>query len=340
MKLFTTSRKGLFLFVVFIVIVGLSFYFSETTKIIARGNQPVWGVSFTKSFAEYLGLDWRQLYLEALDDLEIRRFRIGLNWDEVEREPGIFNFTDFDWMLDEAEKRNAKIILGVGRKLPRWPECRIPEWAYKLDEKALELALLDYIEVSVKHFKNKPAVTVWQIENEPFFRFFGSGCPAPNKRLLKDEIALVRFLDSERPVMITDSGELSLWWKSATLETDILGISIYRRTWNKYFGFREYPFPPWVYNMKARLVNSRLPRIIISELQAEPWAPEGFHKLTSELEAKTMSHEKFGESLDFARQSGFDETYLWGLEWWYYKKEKGDSFYWETIRKATKYRNQ
>lgn len=332
MKLPHLSHKGLFFLTTALVVFGIGFYFFQTTKIIARESQPIWGASFTKSFAEYLGLDWRKVYLGALDDLGIKYFRIGLNWDEVEREPGRFDFSDFDWMISEAGKRNAKVILALGRKLPRWPECRAPSWTTKLSKNKLELALLNYIEASVKHFKDNSVVRLWQIENEPFFRFFGSGCPSPNKKLLEEEMALVRFLDPTRLVMITDSGELSLWWKSANLDADILGVSMYRRTWNKYFGFREYPFPPWVYNMKARLINSWVPRIVISELQAEPWAPEGFHKLPPELEAKTMDHKKFNESFKFARQSGFDEIYLWGVEWWYYKKERGDDFYWDTIK--------
>ncbi len=140
--------------------------------------------------------------------------------------------------------------------------------------------------------------------------------------------------------MITDSGELALWWKSASLKPDVLGISMYRRTWNKYFGFREYPFPPWVYNLKARTLNWRIGRIIISELQAEPWAPEGFHKLTPELEAKTMTSEKLRETLNFAQASGFDEIYLWGLEWWFYKKQNNTQVYWDTIRKIVNYKHE
>ncbi len=176
MKFSAISRKGLFFIVMVIAILGSAFYFSETTKIIASQNKPTWGVSFTKSFAEYLGLDWRNVYLEALDDLGIKRFRIGLNWDEVEMTPGRLNFTDFDWMFDEAEKRNVKIILAVGRKLPRWPECRTPEWAKSLSEEARQERILKYLEESLNHFKNRRTLIAWQIENEPFFRFFGSGC--------------------------------------------------------------------------------------------------------------------------------------------------------------------
>ena len=320
------------LFILVLFAGWFSIYAFQTTKYFSENNNPSVGATFTKSFAEHLQLDWRKVYLGALDDLKIKKFRIGLNWNEIEPSPGKFNFSDFDWMLSEAEKRNAKIVLAIGRRLPRWPECRVPEWAEKLPESELEARILKMLEASVSHFKASQTISTWQVENEPFFRFFGKDCPKPNKKFLAQEILLVRSLDKDRPVMITDSGELSLWWNSAALNPDILGISIYRYTWNKYFGFLKYFLPSWSYNIKGRLVSRFVSRIIISELQAEPWAPNGFLNLTSEEEAKTMSPAIFKDTFEFARKSGYDEAYLWGLEWWYFKKEKGDPVYWNFVK--------
>jgi hypothetical protein len=39
-------------------------------------------------------------------------------------------------------------------------------------------------------------------------------------------------------------------------------------------------------------------------------------------------------NMDFAKKSGFSEVYLWGVEWWYYMKERhNDSTYWDEMRK-------
>lgn len=318
--------------------VSVGFYFSGTTHTLALNNHPTYGASFTKSLSESLGYDWREVYTAILDDLKIKKIRIGLNWDDIEAVPGIFNFSDYDWMVNEAEKRNAHITLAIGRRLIRWPECRIPQWAGNLSQEEIREKTMRMLSAAVNYFKNKSGVTVWQVENEPFFKYFGVGCPKGDLEFMNREIAFVRQLDPTRPIMITESGELSFWWKAAMLDADILGTSMYRYIWNKNFGFLKYPLPAWVYNMKGRFINWRIPRVIISELQTEPWAPNGFLNLTPEEEARTMSHDIFDESLEFARRTGYDEIYLWGVEWWYFKKQIGDPFYWETVGQLTRYR--
>jgi len=35
-----------------------------------------------------------------------------------------------------------------------------------------------------------------------------------------------------------------------------------------------------------------------------------------------MSSEKFKEIIDYAERSGFPKAYWWGVEWWYWMKEK------------------
>src|SRR3989338_8065519 len=80
----------------------------------APAKDITWGVTFTKSYAQYLGLDWRQVYWATLDDLKIKAIRIGINWDEIEAERGNFYFADYDWMMDEAEKRGIAILPAIG----------------------------------------------------------------------------------------------------------------------------------------------------------------------------------------------------------------------------------
>jgi hypothetical protein len=37
-----------------------------------------------------------------------------------------------------------------------------------------------------------------------------------------------------------------------------------------------------------------------------------------------MDFKKFKENIDFAKKTGLDTIYLWGVEWWYWLKEKGN----------------
>jgi len=35
-----------------------------------------------------------------------------------------------------------------------------------------------------------------------------------------------------------------------------------------------------------------------------------------------MNLDRFRKNIEFARQTGLSEFYLWGSEWWYWMKEK------------------
>lgn len=293
--------------------------------------EPVYGVTFSKKYAESLGLDWRAAYLAALDDLKIRAFRLPAYWDELEPGPKNFNFSDYDWMLKEAEARGAKIILGIGRKLPRWPECHIPDWAKNLSPEEQELKLAGSLSAIVKHFRESPAILYWQVENEALFPF--GKCPKPNPDFLKKEVGIVKGLDS-RPVVVTDSGELSTWLRTSEIG-DILGVSMYRVTWNDFFGYFYFPIPPAYYGKKAAMVSPRLAeKVIITELQAEPWGRLPLTKLPITEQYQSMNIEKFHSNLDFAYRTGLPEIYLWGAEWWYWLKEKQNNpEFWNEAKK-------
>jgi beta-galactosidase GanA len=87
-----------------------------------------WGVTFSPRQTEYLGLDAGKVYLALLDDMKVSHLRLMAPWYKVEPQSGQYDFSDVDWYLREAQKRGAKVVLALGRKLFRWPECHEPEW--------------------------------------------------------------------------------------------------------------------------------------------------------------------------------------------------------------------
>ena len=95
-------------------------------------KQVEYGVTFSPQYAKYLGLNWKEIYIKMLDELKVDRLRLPSYWEDIEKQRGNFNFEDEDFMLDEAGKRGAKIILVVGVRQPRWPECHLPSWAMSL----------------------------------------------------------------------------------------------------------------------------------------------------------------------------------------------------------------
>lgn len=289
----------------------------------------VYGVTFSSFYAEQFGLDWKKTYLALFEDLGIQHVRIPAYWNDTEKFPDQFDFAKLDWQINEARKHNSDVILAIGRKLPRWPECHDPEWAKELilknttdnteNKKKFNSFLIKYLEAVVSRYRDSAAVTVWQIENEPYLPF--GDCTDYNRALIDEEIKLVRSLDPSRPIMITDSGELSLWIKAA-LRADVFGSTMYRSVYNKIFGYITYPLPPSFFRAKrafTELVVGKKPMIVV-ELQGEPWSREATYTLSVDDHYKTMNPEKFRDVLHYASQAGFDTFYLWGAEWWYWLK--------------------
>jgi len=305
---------------------GLVFWYRASLP--RRAAPPEIGVTFSTKYAKELGLDWKAAYLATLDDLGVRKFRIPVYWDEAEPERDRYAWGDVEWMLDEASKRGAEVILAVGRKTPRWPECHVPDWAAKLDEMKQRERVLKFLEAEILHFKPYPAVRVWQVENEPLFHF--GKCPPPDRGFLKEEILLVRGLDA-RPVMVTDSGELSTWIRTASLG-DVLGISMYRLVWNKYIGELYWPVSPMYYTDRINLLSPVVKNVIISELQAEPWFRRPVDETPIEEQFEQMDPERLRGNVDFAVSTGASEIYLWGVEWWYWLKLQGQDGLWQSAR--------
>jgi len=304
-----------------ILLAAVFLIFKNYKTEISRVSAVKFGVTFTKARAEYLGLNWRDVYLSILDELKVRYLRISAYWPEIETEKDSYNFSDLDWLIDEAGSRQVKIILAVGQRLPGWPECHIPEWAKNLSEGQQQEKILDLIKETVNYYKPQPQIWAWQLENEPFLNTFGI-CPPPDRKFFEKELALIKSLDN-RPIIVTESGELSTWINGGRYG-DILGITIYRAVWNKYLKYFYHPWPAVSYYLKGKLVKffTGVPKIIVVELQGEPWYPSG-SPLTTPLDEqfKTMNLERLKNTVNYARQTGFEQFYLWGAEWWYWLKQ-------------------
>ncbi|HCC22836.1 TPA: hypothetical protein DF272_01505 [Candidatus Falkowbacteria bacterium] len=295
------------------------------------GAQPKTGVTFSKSYAEYLGLNWQEAYLATLDELKVKNIRIVAQWNEVESQFKEYNFYDVGWMLDRAYERNVDVILAIGRRTPRWPECHDPLWVKELTPDKARAEQLIMVRDVVNKFKEKTALVMWQVENEPFLDTFGE-CQPISLSFLKQEIALVKSLDT-RPVMITDSGELSWWLKTGTIG-DKFGHTLYREVYNKYIGYFQHVYPPAFYYFKARLAGIKQDDMIVAELQAEPWVPEGYTLQLDYVKMKElMAPEKIESNYAYAKRTGATEIYFWGVEWWYWMKVKvDDDSLWENAK--------
>ena len=294
-----------------------------------------YGVTFSKPYSDYLGLQSKEVFISILDDLKIRKFRLVAYWSEVEKTRGTFNFADVDFEVREAQMRGAKVILSVGRRLPRWPECHIPTWAKDIPWEDQKKEILAYITETVTHFRTYENITYWQVENEPYLSVFAKeNCGNLDEDFLLEEIALVKKLDPTRPVLVTDSGNLGLWsgaWRAG----DTFGTSVYMYLWNPTIGEIKSIYTPSFYKVKTNLMSLLYgaKKSFLIELSLEPWLIEPITNVPIETQIDKMSMPKFDEILNFAKKTGFDEQYLWGIEWWYFMKNKGHPEYLERAKR-------
>jgi len=314
-----------------------------------------YGVTFSKPFAEKLGLDWKELYAGVLDDLGARKIRLPAYWNEIESKEGVYDFSDLEWQVKEAEKRNAEIILAVGRKLPRWPECHEPGWLnnpqpYMAEPSGFrptthnqqqqneykQQKLLKYIEETINHFKNYESVKYWQVENEPFLSF--GECPELDKKFLESEIELVRLLDSSRPILLTDSGEFGRWVQASS-RADIFGTTMYFQIYHNWLGQFRYPLGPGFFRVKSRLADiiaGKKQKMVI-EFQMEPWNKKQIYETGLDEQLAVFPENDFNKRIEFVKKTGFDTVYLWGVEWWWRLGVKHDNWgYWNKAKELFK----
>ena len=324
-----------------VVVLGLIFYFyffkvatNYPWKQDLQYKPGFFGVTFSTKFCAEIGLDWKETYLAILDDLKVKEIRLPIYWDQIEKSKGVYDFSDYDYIIQEGTKRDVNFIVNIGWRLPRWPECHAPEWAVKKSLAETQDQTLEMLEAVINHFKDSEAITAWQLENEPFFDFFGV-CPPSDESFFKRELAVVRKADS-RPVVVSATGELS-WWKREAKYGDIFGSTLYRVVWGPYTGYIRYPIPAWFYRLKAQLAGIKPENRLIIELQAEPWVPYGnIIYLSPEEIDKSFSLKQFKANLQYAINVNFERTYLWGAEWGYYQYKNGNKSYWEFARTVFK----
>ena len=293
-----------------------------------------YGVSFSKLHSDDLGLNWKETYLAILDDLKVRHLRLSAHWPMIEPKDGVFNFDEMDFQMGEAGKRNADVVLAVGRRLPSWPECHDPAWVAGLSVGERQKKQLQYMTEVVNRYKNAPNLKYWQVENEPFLYFAPQYCGTFDEAFFQTELSLVRSLDPNHPILVTDSGELGRWYKAKGYG-DAFGTSLYLYVYYEHVGFMRYPITPGFFRIKQNITDLMVgskPSLLI-ELGAEPWLQQPIASTTVDMQLQHMDLPRIQSIVSFASETGFSEQYLWGAEWWYYMKGKGHSEIWEGMKK-------
>lgn len=311
---------GLIIFV-FIFFFAAKFYDQSN-----QNNPVIYGVSYSPDYAEALGLDPKKTYQQMFKDLGVTKVRLPAYWDGIEPKKDEYDFSNLDFYINEAQKNNADVLLAIGYKLPRWPECRVPDWlkgAPTTERQTEQLKMLGTIIDYYTKINPKSNIKAIQIENEPLLSF--GICDPVDEKFFKEEMAYVRS-KTNLPIILTDSGELSSWIVPMQL-SDYFGTTMYRIVENPILGIIPYPLQPWYYRVKSSLVRTIFApnnkRTINAELQAEPWADIFIADIPVSKQLEHFTLQDFKNNISFAKKTGFPETYLWGVEWWYWVADRG-----------------
>lgn len=317
----------LYTLLVLIIVGGVLSYRKKPTTI-------TYGVSFSKFHADELKLPWAIVFEALVSEMQVKHWRLSAHWPMVESTKGVFSFNELDYQLRRVKEEHGDVVLAVGRRLPGWPECHVPEWAKGLSWEDQKKEILTYLTKVVERYKDHSEVLYWQVENEPYLTVFAHDyCGDLDKDFLKEEVALVKRLDPSRKVLVTDSGNLGLW-SGAWSTGDIFGTSMYLYLWNPNFGQVKTIYQPFVYRIKNNMMSLLFGKreSLLIELSLEPWLVHPIIETPLSVQKERMTTTMFDEAIVFAKNTRFEKQYLWGAEWWFYMKQQGDGTYWEKAK--------
>lgn len=292
------------------------------------------GVTFIPRYATFLGVEPKETFQAILTDLKPTHVRLVSYWDDIEKTRGTYDFSQLDWQFAMAEDAGVKVSLAIGLRQPRWPECHMPLWYKDQPMQAWYGDLKKVMTATIERYKTQPNLESYQLENEFFLSVFGE-CPDFTRERLVEEFEMVKQLDPNHKVIISRSNN-ALGFPIYAPTPDEFGVSVYKRVWDKTITKRyiEYPFPAWFYGFLAgggKIITGK--NLIIHELQAESWAPEGYSINTAPVDElyKSMNPERLADRFEYAEASGIKRIDLWGAEWWYAMKvNRGEPGLWNT----------
>ncbi len=299
-----------------------------------RNDPAVYGVSFSQTYAQDLGLDWQAAYKSLIGDMGFKKLRLNSYWDRHEATRGEYDFKDLDWQFDEAQEQGTKILLAVGLRQPRWPECREPEWAMQLHGQEWEAKLTEYLTTVVNRYKHHPSLEGWMLENEYGNKDFGRNCRDFDRGRIIRELARLRELDPDHQVVMSLGNTFGLPLRGP--RPDVYAVTTYGKVYEARFLKRyiDHPAPAWLQTFRAAWIELFTGKpTIIHELQAEPWTRGPIANTSDAEQYQTMNPELFKKVADYTKATGIRTAYLWGGEWWYWRKVKfNDHSMWDIVK--------
>jgi hypothetical protein len=298
------------------------------------------GVSFSPRRAREAGLEWRSAFRRLLS-LRLDPVRLSAYWADIERE----GYGELDWQLEQVAAAGRSLVLTVGMKAIGWPEFYLPSYLQPASRvrgeiassrPALAAGVLEFLQETVERYRGQSALAAWQVENEPL------NVSGPHRRwiaprILGQELAAVREADPGRRVVLTAFAHFNRMLDMLStprgqgagrlLELlspgDVLGLDVYLKMGRRQFGFNRVARADSGWAVEAERWRRRAEasdrEAWVTEAQAEPWGPAGFHP------------DDLRNLLEGLRRAGYQTVLLWGAEHWLARSAAGDESWLEAV---------
>ncbi len=134
---------------------------------------------------------------ELMNTLGVEWIRSAFFWSRMEKDPGVWDFTFYDKLMEDAEKFNKKVLIILTYDVP---------WIHKEGEKGRNISnknlpyFLNYVEIIARRYGNRAAG--FEIWNEPNTPMFWKGPDDDFFELTRRTAELLKQIVPDKPVAV------------------------------------------------------------------------------------------------------------------------------------------
>jgi len=363
------GRTFILLFLLLIIFIASAFANPIPNRKVDETFKPKYGISYSFEQAKWYGLNPQESYTSLLDEFKFAWIRLPFFWDQTllrsekatDGQVADLNLSELKFAIEEAGKRNVKVIIALGTKTPYFPEYHWPQniaSKVKFGELittshpvAKDILAID--QKIVKELSVYDNISYWQVENEPLIGNVNKLKIDPT--LVAAEVEIVRKTDlKKRPIILNHAatGFYDQSWKELLpiLKTgDIFAVNAFFKTKGKDLVTAKilgkeihilwpdhlvWPVHTWSifspnYTSIKKIVEANGNKLWILEMQAEPYIKK-IDQANDPLLSFTPKDIITADN--FLRSYQIEQIGLWGAHFWQYRMQKGDSSWIETTK--------
>jgi len=323
--------------------------------------KPKYGISYSFEQAGWYGLNPQDSYTKLLDEFKFDWVRLPFFWNRMVDSQGNLKIDDLKFAIEEAQKRNIKVIVALGAKTPYFPEYHWPRNISSLvkfgERITIDYPIADVIltidRKVVSELSAYDNIAYWQVENEPLVGNVNKWKIDPS--LVAAEVEIVRDTDPQkRPIILNHAatGFYDKSWKELlpilrpgdvfavnaffkTKGTDLISAKLFGREihilWPDHLA---WPVHSWLFfspNYQAikETIETNGNKLWILEMQAEPYI-----KKLEEANDPILSFtpKDIIAADNFLKSYQIESIGLWGAHFWQYQQKKGNSAWVDTVK--------